>query len=170
MENEGTPFPYNFRSYSPNAPWMQLNAGGNFILTTEGFLIDGSLQFAYPEAKRLFFNSAGIIRFRHHKKFDSIEFGMVNNTLNYRLTNKYLFQFRSHLLLGLNRWKDMNTVKHKLYDALIGDVSISQSVFYHPRFARTAIFGVGFYQSVYYIYSMDFKFQFGLQIYLGGKI
>ncbi len=170
MENTGTPLPYNFRSYSPNAPWMQLNAGGDFILTTDGFLIDGSLHFAYPEARRLFFNSAGIIRFRHQKKFESIEYGLLNNSLDYRLNNRCLFQFRSHLLLGLNRWKDMKTVKHKLYDALIGDFSVSQSVHYHPRCARTPIFGVGFYQSVYYIYSRDFKFQFGVVFHLGMQL
>jgi hypothetical protein len=170
MENDGTPLPYNFRSYSPSAPWMQLNAGGNFILTNDGFLIDGSLHFAYPEARRLFFNSAGVIRFRHQKKFESIEYGLLNNSLNYRLNNKYLFQFRSHLLLGFNRWKDMNTVKHKIYDALIGDLSISQSVHFHPRFARTPIFGVGFYQSIYYIDSMGFKFQVGVVVHLGAAI
>lgn len=170
MENEGTPLPYNFRPHSPNAPWMQLNVGGNFILTSDGFLIDSSMRFAYPEAKRLFFNSAGIIRFRHQKKFESIEYGLVNNALNYRLNNRYLFQFQSHLLLGLNRWKDMNTVKHKLYDALIGDFSISQNIYYHPRFARTPIFGVGLYQSVYYIDSMGFKFQFGVVVHLGAAI
>lgn len=169
MDNEGTSLPYNFRSYSPKAPWMQLNAGGDFILTSSGFLIDGSLRFAYPEARRLFFNSAGIIRFRHQKKFESIEYGLLNNALNYRLNNRYLFQFQSHFLLGLNRWKDMNTVKHKIYDALICDFSISQSVQYHPRFARTTIFGVGLYQSVYYIDSMGFKFQVGMVVHLGGK-
>jgi hypothetical protein len=170
MENEGTLLPYNFRSYSPNAPWMQLNAGGDFILSSDGFLIDGSLHFAYPEASRLFFNSAGIIRFRHQKKFESIEYGLLNHALNYRLNNRYIFQFRSHFLFGLNRWKDMNTVKHKLYDALIGDFSISQNVHYHPRYARTPILGVGLYQSVYYIDSMGFKFQVGLLVHLGGKI
>jgi hypothetical protein len=170
MENEGTPLPYNFRSYSPNAPWMQLNVGGNFVLANDGFLIDGSLHFAYPEAKRLFFNSAGILRFRHQQKFESIEYGLLNNTLNYRLNNRYLFQFRSHLLLGLNRWKDMKTVKHKLYDALIGDFSITQLLHYHPRFARTPIFGVGLYQSVYYIDSMSFKFQFGAVFHLGRQL
>ncbi|MDZ7260759.1 MAG: hypothetical protein ONB05_01385 [candidate division KSB1 bacterium] len=170
MENEGASLPYNFRPYSPNAPWMQLNAGGDFILTRDGFLIDGRLHFTFPEARRLSFNSADIIRFRHQKKFDSIEYGLVNHALNYRLNPRYLFQFRSHLLLGLNRWKDMNRVKHKLYDALIGDFSISQSLQYHPQYARTLILGVGLYQSVYYLYSSDFKFQFGLLVYLGGKI
>ena len=162
--------PYNFRSYSPNAPWIQLNAGGDFILTSDGFLIDGSLHFAYPEARRLFFNSAGIIRFRHQKKFESIEYGLLNNSLNYRLNTRYIFQFRSHFLFGLNRWKDMNTVKHKLYDALIGDFSICQRLHYHPRYARTPIFGLGLCQSVYYIYSRGFKFQFGLLVHLGGEI
>ena len=170
MENAGTPLPYNFRPYSPNAPWMQLNVGGNFVFTNDGFLIDGSLHFAYPEARRLFFNSSGIIRFRHQKKFESIEYGLLNNALNYRLDNKYLFQLRAHFLLGLNRWKDMKTVKHKLYDALIGDSSISQSVHFHPRFARTPIFGVGLYQSVYYIDSMGFKFQLGVLLNIGMQL
>jgi hypothetical protein len=170
MENEGTPLPYNFRSYSPNAPWMQLNVGGNFIFTYDGFLIDGSLHFAYPEAKRLFFNSAGIIRFRHQKQFESIEYGLLNNALNYRLNRRYLFRFRFHLLLGLNRWKDMDIVKHKIYDALIGDFSINQSMHYHPRFARTPIFGLGLYQSIYYIDSIGFKFQFGLLVNIGMQL
>jgi hypothetical protein len=170
MENEGTLLSYNFRPYSPNAPWMQLNTGGDFILTSDGFMIDGSLHFTYPEAKRLFFNSAGIIRFRHQKKFDSIEYGLLNNALNYRLNARYLFRFRTHFLFGLNRWKDMNTVKHKVYDALIGDFSISQSVHYHPRFARTPIFGLGLYQSVYYVDLLGFRFQYGLLVNIGMQL
>lgn len=64
----------------------------------------------------------------------------------------------------------MDIVKHKLYDALIGDFSISQTLNVFPINRRTPVLGLGFYQNVFYINSMNFKFQAGLLFNIGFKL
>jgi hypothetical protein len=162
--------PYNYRPFKQNAPWMQLNAGTDLTMTNDGVTIDAQLHFTYPEATRLFSESPGTIRFRHQKKYDAIEYGLVNHVVNFRLDPVWLLQFKSNLFIGVNRWKDMKTVNHELYDALIGDFSISQAVHYHPQFARTLWFGCGLAQVVYYIDSQGFQFQYGLVCKIGFQL
>lgn len=95
--------PDNFRIYSPDPPWMQLFMSGTYIFLKDGFLADGRLHFVYPEVRRLFFNASGLLRYRHQRKFDSIEYGVMNYAFNSRLNPWMLFQVQSHLLFGLNR-------------------------------------------------------------------
>jgi len=167
LGNNQNPLPYNFRFSQLGLPWMQFFTGAEIILLQKGFLIDGYLTFVYPETKRLFNKSAGTLRFRRDKKFDSIEYGLVNSSLNYRLNSKIFLRFKYDLFLGINRWKDMNVKKHKVYDALIGDLSFSQSLIFHPIHKKTLFVGFGFFQDVYYIYSKNFQFQPGLIINAG---
>jgi len=154
--------PFYFVPPRRQIPWMQLNARGYFIVTRDGYLIDGRLYFTYPEARRLFPDDAGLIRYRHGKNFESVEYGLLNSALNRRLNDRFLLRFQCHLLAGINRWRDMDTVRHKLYDALILDLSFSQSVNYHPSRVRTPVFGIGFSQSLYYVYSAGVQFRAGL--------
>ena len=167
LGNNQNPLPYNFRFSQPGFPWMQLSTGAEIILLQKGFLIDSYLTFSYPETKRLFNKSARTLRFRREKKFDSIEYGLVNGSLNYRLNSKFLLQFKYDLFFGINRWKDMNVTKHKVYDALIGDLSFSQSLIFHPIHKKTLFVGFGLFQNAYYIYSKNFQFQPGLIINAG---
>jgi hypothetical protein len=169
-QNTQHELPYNYRIYSPKAPWMQLRIGGDVILVPDGFLIDGQLNFVYPEHKRSLFYSPRLIRFRRQETFDAIEFGMLKTALQHRLTNKYCLEIRTNLLLGLNRWKDVETTSHKIYDALISDFSLSQSLFYFPKDTRSVIFGIGFHQNLYYIYSMGIQFQVGLLFKIGMQL
>jgi len=167
LENNQNPLPYNFRNYEPGSPWMQLYTGADFVYFQNGFLMDGYLTFTYPETKRLSNKSATILRFRRNKKFDSIEYGLINSSFHYRLNSSLLFRFKYDLFLGINRWKDMDTKKHKVYDALIGDLSLSQSFVFFPIHKKTFFFGFGLFQNLYYVYSKDFHFQPGLILNAG---
>ena len=167
LKNNQNPLPYNFRNYQSGSPWMQLYTGADFIYLQKGFLIDGYLTFTYPETKRLFNKFATILRFRREKKFDSIEYGLINSSFHYRVNYTFLLQFKSDLFLGINRWKDMNIKKHKVYDALIGDLSFSQSFLFFPIHKKTFFCGAGLFQNLYYVYSKNFKFQPGLKINVG---
>ena len=167
LKNNQNPLPYNFRLYRFGSPWMQLFTGTDFVYLQNGFLIDSYLTFTYPETKRLFNKSATILRFRRDKKFDSIEYGLINGSLNYRLNSLFLLLFKYDLFLGINRWKDMNVTKHTAYDVLIGDLSFSQSFIFFPIHKKTFFGGIGLFQNLYYIYSKDFQFQPGLIINAG---
>ncbi len=167
LNNNQNVLPYNFRHYRSGSPWMQLFTGTDFIYLQNGFLIDCYLSFSYPEIKRLFSKSATILRFRREKNFDSIEYGLINSSLNYRLNSSFLLRFKYDLFFGINRWNDMDVKKHKVYDALIGDFSFSQSFLFFPIHKKTFFFGLGLYQNLYYVYSRDFQFQPGLIINAG---
>lgn len=167
LKNNQNPLPYNFRFYRPGLPWMQLYTGVDFIYLQNGFLMDSYLTFTYPEIKRLFNKSATILRFRRDKKFDSIEYGLINSSLNYRLNSSFLLRFKYDLFFGINRWKDMNVTKHTAYDALIGDLSFSQSFIFFPIHKKTLFCGIGLFQNLYYVYSKGFQFQPGLIINAG---
>lgn len=162
--------PYNFRISRPNLPWIQLLSGVDFTLLPNAFLVDGYLTFTYPEVKRLFQKSAGSIRFRREKIFDSIEYGIINGAMNYRLSSKYLLSFKYDLFLGINRWKDMQSKKHKIYDALIGDMSFGQSFLFHPIHCKTLFMGLGFFENMYYIYSKGFQFKPGIKLTAGFQL
>jgi len=170
FKNTQNPLPYNFRLFRSRSPWMQLYTGADFIYFQNGFLIDAYLTFTYPETKRLFNKSATVLRFRQEKKFDSIEYGLINSSLNYRLNSHFILRFKYDLFLGINRWKDMNVTKHKAYDILIGDLSFSQSFLFFPIHKKTLFWGIGLFQNVYYVYSKVFQFQPGLIINVGMQL
>lgn len=170
FENKQNPLPYNFRPFRSNAPWLQLNTGTQLIWLPQGFLVDGHLFFTYPEVTRSFFKSITTLRYRKDKVFDTIEFSLFSKFLNYRINPKFLFQFKSQFFLGINRWKDMQAKKHKLYDAVLGDLSFSQSLLFQPLHARTLYFGLGLHQNGYYIHSKNFKFQPGFIFHLGMQL
>jgi hypothetical protein len=163
---EARPF-YNLRAYDAHAPWMQLNLNSSFILTPEGRVIDGQLFFTFPEAKRTSLKSAKILRYRKEKLFESIEMSLMNDFLLHRLNRIWQIKVSSQLLVGLNRWNDMKTKKHELYDAFIADFSLSQSLHYHPMNTRSVNFGFGFQEGMYYIYSKQLNFQIGILFQLG---
>ena len=162
--------PYNYRLYSSKTPWMQLRVDSDVIILPDGFLLDGQLHFVYPEHNRMLFYSPRIIRLRSQNTFDAIEFGLLRTTLQYRLTNKYCLEFCANLLLGFNKWKDVETTQHKIYDALIGDLSMSQCFSFFPKDTKTVLFGVGFHQDLYYIYSQKIKFNAGLMLQIGMQL
>jgi hypothetical protein len=162
--------PYNWRPYRPHFPWMQINAGSDVAVITDGFMADLHLHFTYPEARRSFTESFGTIRYRHQVKYEAIEYGVFNYAVNYRVNPTFLLQAKSNLFIGVNRWNDMRTVKHELYDALLGDFSINQAVHYHPRFARTLWLGCGLVQTVYYIYSQGIQFRLGAVMQIGFQL
>jgi len=167
LKDNQNPLPYNFRLSRPGLPWMMLYTGAEFIILKNGFIIDGYFTFSYPETKRLFNKSARVLRFRNDQKFDSIEFGLMNSSLNYRLDCNFVLRFKYDLFLGINRWKDMNITKHKIYDAVIGDLSFSQNFIFFPIHKKTIFLGLGTFQNLYYIYSKDFIFHPGLLINAG---
>ncbi len=170
FENSQNPLPYNYRPFRSNPPWLQLNTGTQVIWLPQGFLVDGHLFFTYPEVTRTFQKSITTLRYRKDEVFETIEFSLFSKFLNYRLNSKFLFQFRSQLFLGINRWKDLQTAKHKLYDAVLGDLSFSQNFLFHPVHARTLYFGIGLHQNVYYIYAKNFKFQPGFIFQIGMQL
>ncbi|MBN1894300.1 hypothetical protein JW906_07380, partial [bacterium] len=112
----------------------------------------------------------GLLRYRRQRLFESIEWGLMNHSLSYRLNLSWMVQLRSNFLLGINRWKDMKTAEHEWVDACICDLSFAECVQFQPRDARSVIFGIGIQQGVYYVYSHGFTFEAGLFVRAGVQL
>lgn len=165
--------PFKDNSLTDNhhdCPWNFLNSGSDIIYNFSGYIIDGYLYFSHPEIQKITLRAGGVLRYRNEEDFESLEYKLANDFLFYRLNRIAAIRFKSQLLLGINRWKDMDHVKHELYDAMIFDLSLAQSVHYFPINRKSLLFGIGIQESVYYIYSLGFRFQTGLLLQVGLQI
>jgi hypothetical protein len=166
----GPDMPYHFRMVGSKSVWTRLNAETELITTFDSWMIDGMMFFSYPESHRSFIENRALIRFRSQKKMDSIEWGVFNFSRYHRLKPSWTTVVRTNALFGINRWKDMETAHHQVYDAMIADLSVIESMRYHPRDARTLILGLGIIQDLYYVYSKGLKFQVGVTVQIGVQI
>lgn len=161
----------NYRKISEENPWMQFKAGSDMAILTGGnFLIDAYLTFVFPEINKSRLQSVGSMRYRHMERFDSIEWGVISEWVIRRFHPAWVMRFKSQLMFGLNRWNDMKTFKHELYDAFLLDFSLGQSVHYHPKNSRSITLGLGLIENVYYIYSTGIRFDAGLMIQIGMQL
>ena len=148
----------------------------NFIISTDvaiginSWLIDGELMFSHPEPQRQFFRRGKILRYRHEEKYQSLEFSIVNNQFNYRLTDNFVFVLKSKLFWGLNSWNKNEYSTHGLQDIFLIDLSLSQSILYNPFYKRGFICGLGLLEDVTYIYSEDIRFRPYFVFQLGIKL
>lgn len=134
------------------------------------WLLDGEILFSHREAKKRFYRDGYNIRYRKSKKYESIEFGLSSDYLYYRLNENFLLRGKSQLMLGFTSWNDLSETRHKLWDAFIGDYSLSQSILYNPIDKSSVVLGLGVSQDVFYIYSKGISFQFSLLLNLGLKL
>ena len=160
----------NFRRRKYYGRSMNMLSGIDIHSGTGGWLFDAELIFSQREAKKFFYRGGYNIRYRNSRKFESIELGLSNDYLFYRLNSSFLLRAKSQLMLGFNSWNDLDTAEHKLWDAFIADYSLSQSFMYNPLDESSFIFGLGLSQDVYYIYSKKVNFQLGLLLNLGLKL
>jgi hypothetical protein len=126
--------------------------------------IDGELWFSEPEGHRIFNRSSGIIRYLDYPDFQSIAIGSNVRHWNYRISDSWLFTHKMALLLGVNNWKDMKTVSHKLEEILLFDASMTQQINYNPLDKMGFVFGLGLMEDVHYIIYHKIGFNIGLSL------
>jgi hypothetical protein len=145
-------------------------AGLDFSVGTQGLMMDGDIFFGHREAQKRFFRSGYSVRYRYSETFESIEFGLSNDYWFYRCRPSLVFRAKSQLMYGFNRWNDVKTADHKIWDAFIINYSLSQSLIYDPLDKRSIVLGLGLVEDLYYVYSKSAQFQLGLLVNLGFKL
>ena len=160
----------NYRSETYTGKRTNLFGGIDFVMFNDGWITDYEIYFSHREARKKYIRSGYGIRYRKGDIFSSIEYGLTDDNLLYRLRDNWIFRAKSQVFFGLNKWKDINTTDHKFYDALIFDASMSQSLLYNPLDRRSFTFGVGIVENLYYIYSRGYSFQLGLSLHVGIKL
>jgi len=141
------------------------------MVGSDFYLTDFQVWFSDREADSWFIRSGGYnLRYRNMKQYEAIEIGLSIDRLYYRLNPGFLFALQSNLMVGINRWKDMDTADHTLYDILCADLSLSQSIQYNPLDKNSLIIGAGIYEEIIYNYVDDYTFNLALMLKIGIKL
>ncbi len=160
----------NFRCDNEDVSWTNLYGGLDYIYGLKDNLIDGEIFFSNRESKKWFYRNGYEIRYRNSDTFESIEFGLSVDYLQYRINPQFIFKVKSQLFIGANNWKDYKTDEHQFYDAFIGDISLSQSIDYNPLDKNSIILGIGLSEDLTYIYSKNFRIHACVLFHLGIKL
>ena len=159
----------------PNLIKKQSDFRKNMILSTDvaigtdSWVVDGEIMFSRPEPQAKFYRQGNILRYRHEKTYESLEFPISNRQYNYRLNNNFVFVSKQKLFWGLNYWADNEYAKHGIQDLLLFDFSATQSIVYNPFYKRGIVCGLGIMESATYIYSEQVKYKPYIILQIGIK-
>jgi len=162
--------PENYRIDTTEVSETNFYGGIDYIYGLNDYLFDGEIYFSNREAGNWFYRNGYGLRYRNSDTFESIEFGLSVDYMNYRFNHQFLLKLKSQLLFGVNNWLDYKTNEHEFYDAFIGDLSLSQSIEYNPLDKSFLIFGLGVAENLYYIYSKGLRVDAGLLVHIGIKL
>jgi len=172
VKNTSNDFAYK----CPNLIKQQSGFDKNMLLSTDiaigrdSWIIDGEIMFSGPEPKREFRREGNLLRYRHDKRYEAIEFSIVNKQFNYRINDQFVFIAKPKLFWGLNNWNENEYRKHGFEDILLLDCSVSQTLLFNPFYKKSIIFGVGVMENVNYIYSEPANFNLYFMFQLGIKL
>lgn len=119
----------NFRQI----PWMQLFAYGEWTMIPNGYLLDGSVDFLFPEVHGSFLERSGVLRYRNEKRVESIAWALFSDSFFQRFNTHWLFRVNAQVFLGMNLWKDAKEKSHSLYDIPILDGSLALGFISSPK-------------------------------------
>lgn len=161
----------NLRSYVGEQKPLNMIIGGDIYIGSGFYVTDMQVFFSHQEAGKWFIRSGGYnLRYRNMKKYEAIEAGLSLDRLFYRLNDHFLCTLQSHIMIGINRWKHMDTGNYTLYDIFLGDISLSQSIQYNSIDQTSFIIGAGIYEELIYNYTDDYQFNLALLLKLGIKL
>ena len=168
--------PFDSTFSLPNFVKKQSDFRKNMIISSDvaigidSWVVDGEIMFSRPEPTRQFYRQGNILRYRHEKKYESLEFSIANKQYNYRLNNNFVFVLKPKLFWGLNYWNNDEYSKHGLQDILLFDFSATQSMLYNPFYKRGVICGLGIMENATWIYSEQVKFKPYIMFQIGIKM
>jgi hypothetical protein len=143
----------------------------DWVKYRDGFATDLEIFFSHREAQPRFIRSGGYqLRYKNSSDFESIGFALSVGNFFWRLDRIFLFKGKSQLVLGVNRWNNIQTTPHKIYDAFIFEFILNQSITYNPLDKRSLLIGIGLQQEIFYVYSKDWRCQIGPYVHLGIKL
>jgi len=157
-----------FRPWDYSGKPMYMVSGGEICLGSHFFTTDFSIYFSERSGKNPTVRSGGYhLRYRKEDDFESIEWGLSVDRWLFRKHPFWVFQIKSGLFFGVNKWEDIAKREHELYDAVLLEWALNQSLTYMPLDQQSVTLGIGLSESVNYIYSKKLRFQFGILFHLG---
>jgi hypothetical protein len=144
-----------------------MNAGLDLSLGIGWYTLDGEIFFAYPEPGNKFIRTPYHLRYRNSEDFESLEFGIGNDHIYYRLNESFLLCLKSKLFFGINRWKDIDEGSRGLEEVLLLDYSLNQELVFNKKSKNGFVLGIGLTENIYYIYGHNPVFKPGIILFLG---
>ena len=154
---------YRFRR-GKHAVNKNFYTGAEFFAGLNFWGVDGEIWFSEPEGNMIFNRTIRLMRYVNHPDFQSIAFGNSVRLWNYRISDKWLFTHKIAFLMGINNWKDMQTVSHKLEEILLVDLSFTQRINYNRFDQKGLVFGFGLMEDAHYIIYHQPKLKVGLSL------
>ncbi len=160
---------YNFRPGQESARrYLNLTAKTTRLLS--GWLLDGELNFSTYEARAKKHENGNMIRFREAGKFQSFGMGRKSEHFKIRLSPRFAFDLHSIFILGINKWKDVETADRRLEEVILFNYTLGQEILFHS-FARNGLqAGIGIVEDVYYIVHHRVRFNPGISLKIGIKL
>lgn len=168
QEEEYCRLPNFFAPQQPIAHNIIANAEASVWKNT--LLVDGELVFSRMENQRRFHRKTYGIRYRHESKFQSFEWSLANDQLNYRFSKHFMLTLKSRLFMGINRWNEEEFRQRNFLDIFIFDYSLGQQIVFNPFLKRGVVGGIGVMGDVSYIYSEGLSIIPLLTVHLGLKL
>jgi hypothetical protein len=138
-----------------------------FLTGVHCFQVDVDLGFYNPESTVQFNRHTWFFRYRNEKRFESVAFGSRSYHWYKRLNEKWVIDLDQKLCVGVNRWKDVHTYDHTLFDIVGLNAGIKAGIYYMPFGKRSIVAGVTTSQDLLYIYCMDAFFRSSIGFSIG---
>ncbi len=133
-----------------------------------GMQID--LFFSRPETTPSTTNNKGLLRYMNTEKVESVALGRQVPTASRRLNSDFLIDFEFDMLLGFNKWKNLEESKPQIYQMFNVNVSALETISYSPKNKNGVWLKLGLVQGVFYIYNKSPVWQLGMVGGIGFKL
>jgi CRISPR/Cas system CSM-associated protein Csm3 (group 7 of RAMP superfamily) len=148
-------------------PVQRIFTQAAIVVGDKNLMVDGDLGFFEPEATKKFFRVTSFVRYRNDDRFESIAFGSRSYLYYYRINEKFVANIEQKICIGVNRWKDMKTFEHKLYDIVHIDAGFRAGIYYYPFNKRNFVAGLITTHDVLFIYCMESFYRPALGLSVG---
>ncbi len=163
--------PDNFRPETLiTSPYKRYNFFNINLATVFGldfWQVDGEISFSRPETPNSNIFQGSIIRYQSTKDFEVIAFGKRSEHYQFRLNPKAVFHLNSNILIGINKWREIENIK--LQQVFQIALSSYQTLSLTKENAPGINLKIGAFENLYYIIEKPVKFQAGLYTAIGYK-
>lgn len=139
----------------------------SYLIGENYYQLDIDLGFYNPESTIKFNRHTWFFRYRNEKRFESVAFGSRSYHWYKRINENFVVDLEQKNCVGVNRWKDIKTYEHKLYDIVNVNAGIKAGIYYMPFGKRTVVAGLTTSQDLIYIFCMDAFFRSSIGISIG---
>jgi len=158
-----TTYPFTYR--------RTLHSWCDYILLSDGFIINGHLTLYYPagRAHRFVRGSPGIY-YRYASKWESLAIGGYDQHWYFRLNNRFLARLNTTLRIGVNNFDGSHFRHVDYWNILLVNLGFTASMEYRPLFSKGLWVGLGGHLSYNILPDNVRQFAPGLLLTLGLKL